>query len=115
VQEWPSPRLERRFGVKHFFSLLHLLIRGVASLFRRFAVEVLVVGLRIVAGMVDDSVAMIRRSIERVEFQRNTTGIDDVVICPSRDDYEMDVGSTSIIIMVWTARVRMGNRCRLPG
>jgi hypothetical protein len=37
---------------------------AVASLFRRFAVEVLVVGLRVVAGMMDDPVPMIRRRIE---------------------------------------------------
>jgi len=46
------------------------------DLFRRFAVEVLVVGLRIVAGMVDDAVPMIRRRIERIELQWNTAGID---------------------------------------
>jgi len=39
---------------------------AVGSLFRRFAVEVFVVGLRIGAGMVDDAVAMIRRRIERM-------------------------------------------------
>ena len=27
MQEWPSPRLERLFGVKLFFSLLHFLLR----------------------------------------------------------------------------------------
>src|ERR1035437_1971136 len=57
------------------------------SLFRRFAVEVLVVGLRLVAGMVDDAVPMIRRRIERIELQWNTPGIDDVVIRSGRDDY----------------------------
>jgi hypothetical protein len=57
------------------------------SLFRRFAVEVLVVGLRVGAGMVDNAVPMIRRRIERVELQRNSAGIDDVVIRPGRDDY----------------------------
>ena len=41
----------------------------VDSLFRRFAVEVFVVGLRVGAGMVDDAVAMIRRRIERIELQ----------------------------------------------
>ena len=45
-----------------------------------------VVGLCVGAGMVDDAVAMIRRRIERVELQRNTAGIDDVVFGPSRDD-----------------------------
>src|SRR5450830_1802428 len=61
--------------------------RAVHSLFRRFSVEVFAVGLRVVAGTVDDAVPMIRRRIERIEFQRNSTGIDDVVIRPSRDDY----------------------------
>ena len=60
---------------------------AVDSLFRRFAVEVLVVGLRVGAGMVDDAVPMIRGRIERIELQWNTAGIDDVVIHPSRDDY----------------------------
>ena len=46
-----------------------------------------VVGLRVVAGMVDDAVPMIRRRIERIEFQWNTAGIDDVVIRPSWDVY----------------------------
>src|SRR5450759_3326709 len=40
--------------------------RAVDSLFRRFAVEVLVVGFRLGAGMVDDAVPMIRRRIERI-------------------------------------------------
>ena len=44
--------------------------RGVAdSLFRRFAVEVFVVGLRVGAGMVDDAVPMIRGRINRIELQ----------------------------------------------
>src|ERR1035437_8959095 len=59
----------------------------VDSLFRRFAVEVLVVGLRVVAGMVDDAVPMIRWRIERIKLQWNTASINDVVIRPSRDDY----------------------------
>src|SRR5665811_2589229 len=59
----------------------------VDSLFRRFAIEVFVVGLRVGAGMVDDAVAMIRRSIERVKLQWNTACIDDVVIRPGRDHY----------------------------
>src|SRR5450830_2065828 len=59
----------------------------VDSLFRRFVVEVFGVGLRIGASMVDDAVPMIRRRIERIELQRNTAGIDDVVIRSSRDDY----------------------------
>jgi hypothetical protein len=60
---------------------------AVDSLFRRFAIEVFVVCLRIGAGMVDDAVPMIRRRIKRIELQWNTAGIDDVVIRPSRDDY----------------------------
>jgi hypothetical protein len=60
---------------------------AVDSLFRRFAVEVLVVGFRVAAGMVDDSVPMVRGRIERIELQRNSAGINDVVICPCRDDY----------------------------
>src|ERR1035437_4173075 len=57
------------------------------GLFRRLAVEVLVVGLRIGAGMVHNAVPMIRGCIERIELQRNSAGIDDVVIRPSRNDY----------------------------
>jgi hypothetical protein len=45
-----------------------------------------VVGLRGVAGMVDDAIPMIRRRIERIELQWNIAGIDDVVISPSRDE-----------------------------
>src|SRR5674476_815350 len=48
------------------------------SLFRRFAVEVLVVGLRLGAGMVDNAVPMIRRRIERIELQWDTAGVDAV-------------------------------------
>ena len=66
---------------------LSAVVRAVDPLFRRFAIEVLVVGLRVVAGMVDDAVPMIRGCIERIELQWNTAGIDDVVIRPSRDDY----------------------------
>src|SRR5665811_2625219 len=58
----------------------------VDSLFRRFAVEVFVVGLRVGAGMVNDAVSMIWRRIERIKLQGNTAGIDDVVFGPSRDD-----------------------------
>ncbi len=47
----------------------------------------LVVGLRVVAGMVDDAVPMIWGRIERIELQWNLPGIDDVVIRPSRDDH----------------------------
>ena len=57
------------------------------SLLRRLAVEVFAVGLRVVAGMVDDAVPMIRRRIERIELHRNAAIIDDVVIRPGRDDY----------------------------
>jgi hypothetical protein len=46
---------------------------------------VFVVGLRVGAGRVNDTVPMIRRRIERVELQRNTARIDDVVIGPSRN------------------------------
>src|ERR1035437_4955673 len=60
--------------------------RPVDSLFRRFAVEVFVVGFRVGAGMVDDAVPMIRRRIERIELQWNTAAIDDVVRRPGRDD-----------------------------
>src|SRR5450759_4208110 len=62
-------------------------ISRVDSLFRRFAVEVFVVGLRVSAGVVDNTVSMIWRRIKRVELQRNTAGIDDVVIRSRRDDY----------------------------
>ena len=57
-----------------------------SPLFRRFAVEVLVVGPRLGAGMVDNAIPMIWRRIERIELQWNTAGIDDVVIRPSRDE-----------------------------
>ena len=43
--------------------------RVVDSLFRRFSVEVFVVGLRIGAGVVDDAVPMIWGRIDRVELQ----------------------------------------------
>src|SRR5665647_3155920 len=61
--------------------------RALDSLFRRFAVEVLVVGLRVGAGMVDDAVSMVRGRIECIELQWNTAGIDDVVLRPTRDDH----------------------------
>ena len=54
------------------------------SLFRRFAVEVFVVGLGVGAGMVNDAVSMIWRRIERIKLQGNTAGIDDVVFGPRR-------------------------------
>ena len=63
------------------------IVRYGHSLFRRFAVEVFVVGLRVGAGVVDDAVLMIRRCVERIELQWNTAGIDDVVIRPGRDEY----------------------------
>lgn len=67
--------------------------RALDSLFRRFAIEVLVVGLRIGAGMVDDAVAMVRQRIERIELQRDAAGIDDVVIRSRRDDYRKAGGN----------------------
>ena len=48
---------------------LSAVLRAVDSLFRRFAIKVLVVGLRVVAGMVDNAVPMIRGRIERIELQ----------------------------------------------
>ena len=55
-------------------------------LFRGLAVEMFVVGLCVVAGVVDDAVSMIRRRIERVELQWSTARIDNVMFGPSRDD-----------------------------
>jgi hypothetical protein len=60
--------------------------RPVDALFRCVAVEVLVVGLRGVSAMADDTVPTIRRRIERTEPQGNAPGVDDVVRRPSRDD-----------------------------
>ena len=57
------------------------------SLFSRFTVEVLVVGLRILSGMMDDAIPMIRRRIERIEFQWSIAGIDDIVLRPGRNNY----------------------------
>src|SRR3972149_573390 len=37
--------------------------------------------------MVDDTVSMIRRRIDRVEPQRDVAGVDDVVLRPGRNDY----------------------------
>ena len=54
--------------------------------FRRLAVKVFVVRLRIPAGMVDSAVSVIGRRVDRVELEWDTAGIDDVVIRPSRDD-----------------------------
>src|SRR5664280_409073 len=80
-------RLRDNRGNSSFAFLRRSGWRAVDSLFCRFAVEVLVVSLRVLAGMVDDAVPMIRRRIERIELQWNTAGINDVVIRPSRDDY----------------------------
>ena len=59
---------------------------AVEALFCRLAVEVLGVGLRVFAGMVDDAVPMIRGGIERIELQGHAVGIDDVVSRPRRDN-----------------------------
>jgi hypothetical protein len=48
---------------------------------------VLVIGLGILSGMMNNAIPMIRRRIERIEFQWNTAGIDDIVIRPGRDNY----------------------------
>ena len=61
--------------------------RPVDFLFGRFAVELFFVGLGVRAGMVDDSIPMIRRRIERIKLERNAAIIDDVVFCSSGDDY----------------------------
>src|SRR5688500_8113453 len=58
----------------------------VDSLLGRLAVEMFAVGLRVVAGMVDNAVPVIRRRIERIELQGTRAGIDNVVSRPSRDD-----------------------------
>ena len=50
------------------------------SLFRCFIVEVFIVRFRFGTGMVNNAVSMIRRCIDRIEFQWNTAGIDDVVL-----------------------------------
>ena len=60
--------------------------RSVDSLFRRFAVKMLVVRLRFVARMVDDAIPMIRGRVERIELHWSTAGVDDVVIRPSGDE-----------------------------
>src|SRR5450759_53943 len=80
--------------IQLFLMFILLLITDVCSdhsfihsLFRRFTIEVFVVLLRFGAGMMDNSVPMIRRRIERIELQWNTAGIDDVVIRPGRDEY----------------------------
>ncbi len=56
------------------------------GLFGRLAVEVFVVCLGGVASAMDNTVPMIRRCVERVEFQGNAAGVDDVVIRTGRDD-----------------------------
>src|ERR1035437_2263890 len=61
--------------------------RCAISLFRSFAVEVLVVGFRLGAGMVDNVFPMIRWRIERIELHWNAAGIDDVVFRSTRNDY----------------------------
>jgi len=58
----------------------------IGPLLRRFAVEVFVVGLRRFACRVNDAVAVVRRRVERIEFQRAGAGVDDVMIRPGRDD-----------------------------
>src|SRR5450759_6029703 len=77
----------RRRRIGHRQSLLDAGLGANDPLFRRFAVEMFVVGLRVGRGMVDDAVPMIRRRIDRIELRWNIAGIDDVVIDPSRDDY----------------------------
>ena len=57
------------------------------GLFRGFAVEVLVVSFGVGVGGMNNAVTVIGRSIERVKFQRNISGIDDIVISPCWDDH----------------------------
>jgi hypothetical protein len=57
------------------------------GLFRGFAIEVFVVGLRVGAGGMDDAVPVVRRSIERVKLQRNISAIDNIMIGAGRDDH----------------------------
>ena len=61
-------------------------MRRDANSFRRLAVKVFVVGLRIPAGMVDNAVSVIGWRVDSVELQWDTARIDDVVVRPSRDD-----------------------------
>ena len=68
-------------------SLRRSVRRAVDSLFRCIAVEVLLIGLRLVSGMVDDTIPMIRRRIDRIELHWNTAGIDDVVFRPGWDEH----------------------------
>src|SRR5450759_5500337 len=74
-------------GACQHVHLCPLSQRCARSLFRRFTVEVFVVFLRFGAGMVDNAVPMIRWRIERIELHWNTSGIDDVVIRPGRDEH----------------------------
>jgi hypothetical protein len=76
--------LEKKFARS---SVASRSVDALRPLFGRLAVEVLMVGLGVLPRMVDNAVAMIGRRIERVELQRNTGGIDDVVIRPRRDEH----------------------------
>src|ERR1035437_6978032 len=60
---------------------------GYLSLFCRFTIKMFVILFRVGAGMVDNTISMIRGGIERIELERNTAGIDDVVIRSSRDEH----------------------------
>ena len=59
--------------------------RETDSLFRSFTVEVFIVVFRFSTGMMDNAVPVIRRRVERIELKRSNTGIDNVVIRPSRN------------------------------
>ena len=61
----------------------------------------LFVGLRLVASMVDDAIPMIRRRIERVQLHGYITGIDDVMICSSRDE---STGPSQSVLVFPTGR-----------
>jgi len=54
--------------------------------FRRLAVKVFAVSLRIPAGMVNHTVSVIGRRVDCVELEWDNSSIDDVVIRPSGDD-----------------------------
>lgn len=54
--------------------------------FRRLAVKVFAVSLRLPAGTVDNAVSVIGRRVDCVELEWDTASIDDVVIRPSRDE-----------------------------
>ena len=60
----------------------HALVR----LLRRLAVELFGIGLGFRAGRVDDTVTMIRRRVERVQPERRSAGVDDVVSGPGRHE-----------------------------